>query len=222
MRRIIGRVCAVGIPLWCAAGQFPRYALPDGDADARIMTGGVGTGVGYGDLNGDGRPDVAVSQRGDNLLRPELQIAFSQAARWPAVSDLAEAADVRYALRANERLLATLDLNGDGVDDLVLQDRDGLRLFWGRAAWPAESDASFADVEVRLPTLPILATEYVPTTAFGDVNGDGVVDFLFSWRDALDSGQNDAWVLWGRRDWPATLTPTEFEIGRASCRERVS
>jgi hypothetical protein len=111
------------------------------------------------------------------------------------------------------------DINGDQIDDVVLlippilggtggpgDTAFSAGLFLGRPEG-LSSVLNIADADVLLNgALPLpVAIDYPPTAAaLGDVNGDGLDDLLLG-DPSTNTGAGKAYVVLGRRDWPATL-----------------
>jgi hypothetical protein len=120
--------------------------------------GGGADGLVVRDLNGDGKPDVAVS-RGE--AGPFVSVLLNR-----ADGTLDAKRDYRAARRYAEAL-AVGDVNGDGRPDLVVANGGrGISVLLNRGA------GTFAS---RLVLAPL---ERVYSVASGDLNGDGRVDLV--------------------------------------------
>lgn len=145
-----------------ADGVFSFAARDD------VPTGSHPVGVGVGDLNGDGKPDLAVATRSASGKVSVLRNT-TPAGSGPPKFDAAAEFDV-----TDDPLgLAIGDLNGDGALDIVVTNRRAasvtiLRNTTGRGA-PWINFAFKAD-------LPTGADPW--TLALGDLNGDGLPDLV--------------------------------------------
>jgi hypothetical protein len=110
-----------------------------------------------GDLNGDGRPDVAVATvNGVAIFYGQAGGVFTQRGFVPVPTS-----DQWGAQR-----LAIADLNGDGRPDIVVHENDGnLYVLWNQAS-------GFRSVKIGSVTA-------AGAPAVGDVNGDGLPDIGF-------------------------------------------
>lgn len=121
-----------------------------------LRTGGYPSGIAIGDLNGDGRPDIAVATG-----RRSVSILFQNSSGPPGTF----LAPATIPVRGGSAAVAIGDLNGDGAADLVvlagvvsvlLQDPQNPGTFLARKDYRAGQQP----IAVRI----------------GDLNGDGVPD----------------------------------------------
>jgi hypothetical protein len=116
--------------------------------------------VAIADLDGDGRPDLAVANRDSNDVSVLLALAGASFA--PAVS---------YPAHTGPSAIAVADLNGDGSPDLVVANYGSGDL----SRLMNNGDGTFAAAANQL----VKSTATRPAAvAVGDVNGDGVLDFV--------------------------------------------
>jgi hypothetical protein len=132
--------------------------------------GKIATGLAIGDLNGDGKPDLAVADYGSGAADVAVLFGngdgtFQSAVKYPAVNG------------ADSVVMA--DFNGDGFLDLaVVSNGAGAASSSGSAGAVTvllgQGDGTFRDAIVYGAGINPLSV------AAGDVNGDGQPDMLFS------------------------------------------
>ena len=129
----------------------------------------------FGDVNGDGWPDLAVAHdRGTVYLGNGLG-AFSL-----ADGNLPGAGGVRNGISLG-------DVDGDGRDDLAFRNRQG-----GLEVWRRNSDGTWSDLSGALP-----GTGTWEATQLHDMDGDGRVDLA-----AFGLGHVRIWRNDGAGGWP--------------------
>ncbi|MBI3279406.1 MAG: VCBS repeat-containing protein [Acidobacteria bacterium] len=136
---------------WFEAPRFERHILADKDAP------GLSHYLGFGDVNGDGRPDVASGAK----TPPE----GNWFAWWEAPQD-PRAVWKKHLIAANQEGASNIfvvDVNGDGKADLLSSRGHGKGVLWfeGPGWKPREIDG---------------AHQYPHSLAPGDLDGDGDVD----------------------------------------------
>jgi hypothetical protein len=140
--------------------------LTAGSPAARVdfATGAAPQAVAIGDLDGDGRPDLAVANAADNSVSVLRNVSTTGA---PA---FAEKVDVATA--ANPVALAVGDLDGDGRPDLATANGSGKSATVLRNVGTAGSltSASFG------PAVTYATTVSLASVAIGDLDGDGKPD----------------------------------------------
>lgn len=208
--------------------EWPRVLDLERDADITIMGSRSGEGLSgacaSGDVNGDGRPDLALLAREETLWallggRGRYYVFFGRD-RWPRLLDAGTSADLTFGGPRPNAVLAppvVADLNGDGIADLIGASSGGtseqpgageIACFWGRrgqraAVQPMEA----ADLLIRGDT-PDAALGAAITAA--DLDADGIDDLL-----VVEGGQRRLHMLFGRHRWPsrasfADLTPHQL------------
>ncbi len=122
--------------------------------------------VSVGDMDGDGRPDLAVANNGDASISVFRNTSSSGSITMDSRQDLAVPATGNYAVKVD-------DLNGDGRNDLVALNylNNALYIFRGTGSTGSISFDTRAD----------LATGSSPAEcALGDYNGDGRPDIAIA------------------------------------------
>jgi hypothetical protein len=177
------------------------YALPDtGDTPARAV---------IGDFNGDGHADIAVAMFGANPCSspcaPGVYVLYGQGGG-------TFSAPVRVD-SSTQPLLATADLNGDGLADLVVADAGVINGNGAQApgvlhVYLGQSSGEFKSLTPTIPTL------FFSDVAVGDLNKDGKPDIVAA---ATDTGLNiQVDVLLGHGDGTfAAAVPTVLSGGTA-------
>ena len=124
-----------------------------------------------GDLNGDGRTDIAVSDSGSRYLN-----RFIQDANGTLTRTTAPPARWQGAL---EELIA--DIDGDGLDDiLTVYEGDRVCIYFQSAGHGFDSCGFF-----DLGTGIIGGTNATDALKVADVTGDGVPDIVTTWFDSV-------------------------------------
>ncbi len=130
------------------------------DIAAKYATGSGSGSVAIGDLNGDGKPDLAVANSYDRTVSVLLNSGadtFSPAIKYVA-SDI-----------YNTFSVALGDINGDGALDIVTANND--------SNYKGYVSVLLNSGDGRFCTVLHLAAGVDPTIAFvGDLNGDGRID----------------------------------------------
>ena len=172
-----------------------------------------GAAISYlGDVNGDSVDDVAVGAPGSDLTWPDGG-AVTVLAGSPDVGD--ETPPEVLAVIGSEwddfqfgfAVAPSNDLDGDGLNDLVVGARDGLMgpimkggrvyVFYGRSeGWGALEDATEADADVVGMGV---GDSLSYALAAGDVDGDGTDDLLMSapYRDRSNTDSGEIYLFWG-------------------------
>jgi len=183
-------------------GGFGQVIIDTGREQARIRIFASGSiaRLGYalaaGDLNGDGQSDLVIGapgQRADQRFGPGAVFVFFGPVNSGVIDLAEETPDVTItavdSVGGLGRSLATGDVNGDGVDDLVIgapekagqfrQESGVVYVFFGRRQWPTLLDLgpSKADVEIWGATF----FENLGTAvAVGNIDGQGPMDLILS------------------------------------------
>jgi hypothetical protein len=196
----VGR-CTVTV--LASVGLFGLVAAPSGAAYYpynSIATGSPARVVAIGDLNGDGRTDVAVGTRsGGDGVNDQSVLVLLQA------PDGKLSAAVRYATGLDAKGISTGDLNGDGRDDLAVCGGSGV------AVLRQQADGSLE------PARFTATGEDAVGTQIGDLNGDGRADLAVCHGDEPQISvfyQSEAGELLPPRQYPVPRSGHgEIEIG---------
>ncbi len=136
-----------------------------------VAVGSVPTAVAVGDFNGDGKPDLAVANQGDNTVT----VLLNSTAPGAASASFTLAANVGVGVGAAPAGIVVADLNGDGKPDLVAANLNGNSISFLLNLTPASantSSASFALVgSAGVGAAPV-------AIAAGDLDGDGRPDLV--------------------------------------------
>lgn len=149
---------------WAATA---RSAVPyAGEPDwTSVENSDYGTGCAFGDVNGDGYPDLAVSNGNDIIEAPNYVYlnsggALPHAATW--ISD-----DARYSGHCE-----LADLNGDGYPELMVANY--ISTDWGLAQ--VQLYANTAGALATTPSWESANAMHTFRGSFGDADGDGDLD----------------------------------------------
>jgi hypothetical protein len=157
-----------------------------------IPVGASPSGVALGDLNGDGIPDMAVANSGDNTV----SIALGN-------GDGSFKAPTTISVGTNPGPVAIADLNKDGKGDLVVGTTTGksVQIFLGNG------DGTFGAPN----TMP--AGLSIPALQIADFNGDGNLDIA---AVAVDSNSTGIAILLGKGDGTFTFSTANPNAGFGS------
>ena len=155
-----------------------------------------------GDFNGDGRDDLlVVDHAAAGSALPTAYVVFGQAGGFGASQDLASGSAIyKIALDApfNEgefhQVVAARDINGDGLDDVLLTSTDTTewKSYVVYGAMQTSGDTTLNHIAGTFP-------DY--TRPAGDINGDGLADLVYLNRHGVDGiTKNTIEVVYGSPD----------------------
>ncbi len=178
-----------------------------GRADFATATGAMlPTFVAIGDLNGDGKPDLAVTNQNTPPGGAELVSLFLNTTATGATSpNFAARVDLQIATNSTSMTVGAIpcvaigDLNGDGKPDLVVANSGSLAVFLNTTATDAMTPTFSTRVDFTSPSHPFFVT-------IGDLNGDGKPDLA-----AVNSGSIVSVFL---NSTAAGATTASFSPGR--------
>jgi hypothetical protein len=206
--------------------------------------------IGTGDVNGDHRPDVVLSDYGASPLgrraAGEVEVLFG--GRRIALArrkHLGSRGFLIFGALAHDAIgdTATIagDLNGDGLDDIVVvarsaspQHRRGAGAAWVIFGGRSHADVDLAHLagrgfEIDGPANTSGDGVFQSASGIGDVNGDGLADLVVGVGGATTgaTGAGEAFVVLGRRapaladlgqpgDWFQRITGTTRNEGLGS------
>jgi hypothetical protein len=144
-----------------------------------FATGPLPESVTVGDVNGDGKPDLVVANRGASTVSVLLNTTP------PGSLTASFATQQTFAVGNSPRWIALGDINGDGKPDLLVDNNgDGTLSVLLNTTAPGAAGASFAAQQV------FATGSQAESVAVGDVNGDGRPDIFVA-----NAGSNTVSVL---------------------------
>jgi hypothetical protein len=154
--------------------RVPIIIIPSFAAQQTFATGPGPRSVAVADVNGDGKPDLVVTNEGANTVSVLLNTTA------PGATTPSFAAQETFATGSGPVSVAVADLNGDGKPDLVVANliSNTVSVLLNTTA-PGSTTASFAPQET-------FATGVLPrSVAVADLNGDGKPDLVVANETAL-------------------------------------
>ncbi|HWQ03295.1 MAG TPA: VCBS repeat-containing protein, partial [Candidatus Nitrosotenuis sp.] len=181
--------------------------------------------MGSADINGDGLHDLiwADSDGTTEFAGTDRVLVLFGRRQWSPRLNLPEGADLTLSFtvsyNASPHRTATsrsTDLNGDGIDDLILAAADfcppdrasagAIFIFWGRRQWPAKLDIP---AQANVTIWGAVKGETLAEAAVGDLNGDGRNDLALGASDSslwgLRQSRGRVYIFHGRARWPRVV-----------------
>ena len=157
-----------------ASGTINSSSFAAG-VDLAMLTGSTPRSVAIGDLDGDGKPDLAVSNLGVDAVS-----VFRNTSSQGIINTGSFAAQVNFATPASSfsTCVAIGDLDGDGKPDLAVSNSysitvaSAVSIFRNTSSSGSITTASFA------AKVDLFATTSASSVAFGDLDGDGKPDLV--------------------------------------------
>lgn len=112
--------------------------------------------------------------------------------------------------------IATADLNGDGITDLVIGDPQANKVYiiWGHNTWPSSIDLMTLPSNQGIVINGTGGGSFGSSISTGDVNGDGIADLMICAPGQTNngiSGSGSCYVVWGHRGaWKWTINDTDL------------
>jgi hypothetical protein len=174
----------------------PGAATPSFAAKQDFATGAKPLSVTLGDLNGDGKPDLAVANNGSNTVSVLLNTTA------PGAATPSFAAKQDFATGATPQSVTVGNLNGDGKLDLAVANEDSNTVsVLLNTTSPGAATPSFAAKQEFTGASPVSVT-------VGDLNGDGKLDLAVA-----NVGSNTVSVL---LNTPTIVTATGLSLQQGS------
>jgi hypothetical protein len=158
---------------------------PDFPQAARLTVGSNPYTVALGDLNGDGKPDLAVANFNSN----SVSVLLNTTAAGSATTTFAPTQD--FPTGTHPIVVVVADLNGDDKPDLAAANRDGVGP--GTLSVLLNTTAPGATTPTFAPNVEFPIGTYPSSVAVGDLNGDGKPDLAVA--NSLNTGASTLSVL---------------------------
>lgn len=205
--------------------------IAEDSSQGGFVINGCGNPARAGDVNGDGLDDVILDEnwyQEQTIYQyyGESYVVFGKASG--VAVELSEVAtdDNTAGFRINQtnhqwmgrRTSAAGDVNGDGLDDLIVEDVEAYPeesyVVFGKSSGSAVKLTEIAMVDnaggFRINKIPIDDRSFVRTSGAGDVNSDGLADFIVDLRTVDSSGQiwtGESYIVYGKANGMTVKLP---------------
>jgi predicted nucleotidyltransferase len=153
-----------------AGAGATSFAAKSDFAAGSLAAGSLPHSVALGDVNGDGKPDLAVANASSfNASSASVSLLLNTTAAGASAASFAAMSD--FATGTNPHSVALGDVNGDGKPDLAVANASSasVSLLLNTTAAGAGAASFAAKVDFATGSRPV-------SVALGDVNGDGKPD----------------------------------------------
>lgn len=159
---------------------------------AGIGTSGFGYGPAVGDLDGDGKPDAAITDYSNGMVRVYRNTSIPG-----SLTAASFASSLDLASGVNPYFVDIVEIDGDGKLDLIVTNfgSNTLSVFRNTSTPGTISFASKVDLTTNNGPYQI---------ATGDLNGDGRTDI------AISNANSGGVSIWENVGSPGTITPASF------------
>lgn len=175
-----------------------------------------------GDINGDGLADILIGIPSVNNSSGQSYVLFGSKQVWPPLvflSDLNGYNGVAFnGINKNEHsgwsVSGTGDVNGDSIDDILISapfannsTGQSYLVFGSRKMWPATIHLSELDGNdgAVINGINMLDLSGISVSGAGDINGDGIADFLIGALSAHGQ-RGQSYIIFGNRTkWPVAI-----------------
>ena len=203
--------------------------------DATAFTGsnsrdGAGAVAGLGDLDGDGRADLAIGAPGEDSAGSDAgAVALLTEAGGGDLGDGALWLGEAEGDAAGTAVAGVGDTNGDGYADVLVgaPNNDAAGDYAG-ACWlllgPAAAGGSLSAADAVRTGASAAENAGASLAAPGDIDGDGLADLVVGspWGDGGASNSGVTWILYGPVSGTASLSASDAELQGEDSYDRSS
>ena len=245
-RKALSLLLLVAACLWGGAFAQTAVDLDAGDEDVRILGAVAGSEAGFsvasGDINDDGLDDVIIgaylfTASGGRTQAGKIYVVYGDSTRADTTIDLNDVATARLEIIGAAadyqmgRTLASGDINGDGIDDVIIGAEvaagtvtSGTGRVYAIYGAPTLIDSTI-DLSVDAANVEVIGAaendRLGRSLAVGDVNDNNVGDLIIGASTADVGGLSDAgkvYVIFG----DSTLVDTTIDLSVATANVTVN